>query len=350
MVPRLHVDNDSRRRGRNDVRLRGGRRELRGRSATVRRRRRADGENTVAEPTGCFIPSDTSGRRTGICGFGQGQFGPRSRRGDRGASVVVRHRREPRFEPLPLRRILYVSQRGILYALSAADGTKRWEKSWGQTSIYVETVTERNVYCLSKATLGVRPRRRERALVRHRWKRDGYGRRTRVRVARHPPCHRRGRRDDRLAVRRRDSRQYGPVAADGAVFGKNRQGSVYSITTDGTERWTFETDVPDNYTPSHWTSATDSSTPCSGKPSTCSPPRTVRWSGRSPVRVGRSTPSSRTTTSSWGRRRPVRVRPPPLASLHGRRRHERLLLVGSGDGAFGRRPRHGGVRGLPTVQ
>ncbi len=247
---------------------------------------------------------------------------------------------------------LYVSQRGILYALSAADGTKRWEKSWGQTSIYVETVTERNVYCRIEGDLWAF----DPADGSERWSvTDGNAMVTD---------------DGRAYVWRETLRaidaedgtidwQYDdvtpvstdPVAADGAVFGANRQGSVYSITTDGTKRWTFETDVPDNYysvtldvrdglvyamlgKTLYVLSAEDGS---------------LEWSFTGPGRAV-NTIVTHDDVFFGAARRPVRVRPPSLASLHGRRRHERLLLVGSGDGAFGRRPRHGGVRGLPTVQ
>ncbi|WP_231185593.1 PQQ-binding-like beta-propeller repeat protein [Haladaptatus sp. DYF46] len=143
---------------------------------------------------------------------------------------------------------LYVSQRDILYALSAADGTKRWEKSWGQTSIYVETVTEKNVFCRVEGDLWAL----DPADGSERWSvTDGNAMVTddgRVYVWR----------ETLRAVDAEDGAiiwQYDdvtpvsvdPVVADGAVFGANRQGSIYSIATDGTERWTFETDVPDNY-------------------------------------------------------------------------------------------------------
>jgi outer membrane protein assembly factor BamB len=142
---------------------------------------------------------------------------------------------------------VYVSQRGILYALSAADGTKRWDKSWGQTNIYVDTVTETNVYCRIEGDL----RALDPADGSERWSvTDGNAMVTD---------------DGRVYVWRETLRtvdaedgtvdwQYDdvepistdPVVADGAVFGANRMGSIYSIATDGTKRWTFETDVPDD--------------------------------------------------------------------------------------------------------
>ncbi|WP_423743861.1 PQQ-binding-like beta-propeller repeat protein (plasmid) [Haladaptatus sp. SPP-AMP-3] len=143
---------------------------------------------------------------------------------------------------------LYTSFNDAIYAF-APDGTKRWQNvETGLMTLYVRSVTDSHLYATEGSSLyafDVEDGSRD-------WSVESQGQP----VEKDGVLYSWG--PDLKAIDVEDGSvqwQYDdvgrtraePVVADGAVFGVDREGTVSAITTDGTERWTFDMESTEEY-------------------------------------------------------------------------------------------------------